>query len=320
VQRRGLRAVVVGSALAVAPTGCTTVVTGQAVPPEARSIEAGRCYMTFTPERLSPGNAVDCGDEHGVEVLAVRRLPPDLASRDRRDLVSEQSGPSKLFAPRAWEICEGVLLEESGLVDVLDLPEAPALREALAVTPLASLWAFPTLPQNAFWSKGEHTVACAVTYLDHMGYPETLTWKGGEPMFSSFTTGNYRGDLRWCEAYPDDAAGKVLGCDDPHDWEAVFEFEGSAVLDPALLSVIDPGAESSGQFRVLAGACASLAPGLVRRGIEEAGIVGTPAPDWGRARVVGGPPTHRVECGVVSPEDRMIVGSVFDEDVHLVPR
>ena len=39
----------------------------------------------------------------------------------------------------------------------------------------------------------------------------------------------------------------------------------------------------------------------------------------GDGNVPGGPPTHRVECGVVSPQDQMIQGSVFDEDSRLVP-
>jgi len=318
VHRRGLRAVVSAGAMAAALTGCTTVVTGQATA-EPRSIEAGLCYMTQDPERLGPGNVVDCGEEHTVEVLAVHRLPQDLASRERRDLITVQSGPSELFAPRAWDVCGDVFLRESGLHDVLDLPEDPGQRAALAVTPMASLWAFTTVPQQAFWSKGEHTVVCGVAYVDKLGYPETFTWTDDEPMFSTFATTDYRPDLRWCEAYPDDSPGKVVGCDDPHHWEGVFEFEAGAVLDAALLPVIDPEAQTAGQYRVLASACASLAPDLVRWGIADAALVGSPALDWGTARLVGGPLTHRVECGVVSPEGQMLEGSVFDEDVRLIP-
>ncbi len=308
-----------GSALTVALTGCTTVVTGQATA-EARSIEAGLCYMTQNPERLSSGNLVGCSDDHDIEVLAVRRLPPDLASRERRDLMTMQDGPSELFGPHARDVCEDVFLSHSGLADALDLPEDPAQRKALAVTPLTRVWGFTTVPQDPFWSKGEHTVVCGVAYLDKHGYFDGFAGTGDDPMFETFATSDYRADLRWCEAYPENSPGQYVGCDEPHDWEAVFEFEASAVLDPDLLPIIHPEADTAGQFRVLADACRSLAPDLLRWGLGETGIVGSPAHDWGTARVAGGPPEHRVECGVVSPEDRMIQGSVFDEDVSLVPR
>ena len=68
LHRRGLRAAVLGSALAVALTGCTTVVTGR----------------------------------------ATRRLPPDLASRERGDLMSVRNVPSELLGPRARDICADV--------------------------------------------------------------------------------------------------------------------------------------------------------------------------------------------------------------------
>ena len=148
------------------------------------------------------------------------------------------------------------------------------------------MWGLTTVPQEAFWSKGEHTLVCGVV----------------------------------CEAYPENAPGQYVGCDAPHDWEGIFEFDASGVFDAAMLPLIDPDAETSRQFRMLADACASLAPNLLHGRLDGAAIVGTPAHDWGTARLAGGPPDHRVECGVVSPEGRMIQGSVFDEDVRLVAR
>jgi hypothetical protein len=312
---------VLGGVLAVSLGGCTSVVTGHATA-EPSSIGAGRCYTTNNPEALSPGNLVDCDADHNVEVLAVRRLPTDLASRDRRDLMSSLSGPSELFGPHAREVCDDALLTSSGLADALDLPEDPEQRRALAVTPLASVWGFVTVPQQAFWSQGERTVVCGVAYTDKRGYPDSFAADGGEPMFSAFATSGYRADLRWCERDSDelDSPPTIVGCDDPHDWELIFEFDAGAVLDPDMLPLIDPAAETSGQFRLLARECRSLAPELLRWGLAEAEIVGWPANDWGTPRTAGGAPEHRALCGVLSPADQLIVGSVFDEDVRLVPR
>ncbi|WP_164704608.1 septum formation family protein [Blastococcus litoris] len=321
---RGLRAAVLGGVVSVALAGCTTVVGGHATA-EAASVAAGLCYMTANPELLSPGNVAGCDAEHSVEVLGVRRLPADLAAHDRRDLMSTVDGPSPLFGPYGMDVCGDVLLTSSGLADVLDLPEDPARRKALAVTPIASAWNFFTVPQETFWSRGERTVVCGVAYSDKLGAPQTLAWTEDEPMFAAFTTSGYRADLRWCERYgKDPAAASIVGCDDPHDWEAIFEFDAAAVLDPDMLPRISVGAETAGQYRLLAGACEELAPELVpdavRHGLVGAQIVGAPALDWGTPRTAGGEPVHRASCGVISPPGRLIEGSVFDEDVRFEPR
>ncbi|MGY1804532.1 hypothetical protein ACI78T_14730 [Blastococcus sp. SYSU D00922] len=325
MRRPGLRAAVLGGVVSIALTGCTTVVDGHATA-EAGSVGAGLCYLTANPELLSPGNVVDCDAEHTVEVLGVRRLPAELASHERRDLMSTVDGPSALFGPYGQDVCGDVLLTSSGLADVLDLPEDPARRQALAVTPIASVWNFFTVPQEAFWSRGERTVVCGVAYSDKLGAPEMFAWSEDEPMFPTFTTTEYRADLRWCERYGKDPSNPatIVGCDDPHDWEAIFEFDAAAVLDPDMLPRISVGAETSGQYRLLAGACEELAPELVpdavRRGLVGAQLVGAPALDWGSPRTAGGEPEHRASCGVISPPGRLIEGSVFDEDVRFEPR
>lgn len=100
-------------------------------------VSAGTCYDLIDLPLLAVSDAVDCANEHGLEVIGNAPLVPSGAGYPGRDSVAELAG----------EACDA-LLTEYAVQPIEDLP--------LATLPL------PTLLTEGEWDSGKRTVRCFV--------------------------------------------------------------------------------------------------------------------------------------------------------------
>lgn len=285
---------------------------------QIRALQGGECYrdkdgmVDFT-------HPVACTEEHAYEVLLAVPVPAEFGVVTIEDAVDVGGDVNTRLMDYTLPLCSAELARASGVVDAVS--GVPGLADAY-LWPIMPGTITAQAPPDAVWAEYP-VMICMYGWLDDptVATPR-VTSTSADPVVASFGSTDAGDAVRTCFAAT--SGYELVPCSEPHDAEALFQFDAEVALGADWVGGVDPLALDDEQYAALDGICGAAAPAVfgAERTQQDVSVLGEVIRDaWGTPSAGSG--SYPVMC-VAYPADRgqRLAGPVWgigDAPATLVP-
>ncbi|MBN9607269.1 MAG: septum formation family protein [Actinomycetales bacterium] len=190
------------------------------------------CYPAGVEPRAELGDPVDCASPHGLELLArvpSTGLPALIDEVGEQELFDNPGSPAWARYFGELEGCAAATTRAFGLDAVAVDGVGGLVMRLRPAGDYAPTWAVPTLEQ---YRAGDTATRCFLQWFAD-GEPTEVTMPAGARL-ADFATGGFGGDRHACFVRSRAGADyRDVRCDEPHNGEYLFLFDGRAALGDA---------------------------------------------------------------------------------------